>query len=175
MSSNFHHFERTDFQWLILFPIFAVFQIFIHEISHAITAVLKGGNIIDIVIIPHLKNGRFVLPYCKYSAPSSWMIKAAPFIVDTVLIATGLIIIKKIRLRSHKLWLIISLMMIWMPFGEMLINYLMGVFTFFKIISFPAADVSKLFLLIPPWVVHLSFICVIGICGWQISKIFIGK
>ena len=175
MSSNSHRFERTDFQWLILFPVFAVFQIFIHESSHAIVAVLKGGNILDVVIIPHLKDGRFVLPYCKYSGPISWIIKAAPFLVDTALVVTGIIIIKYLQPRSHKLWLIICFMMLWMPFGEMLMNYLMGAFTFFNIISFPAADVSELFLLMQPWIVHLSFIIVIGICGWQISKIFIGK
>lgn len=175
MSSKSHRFEKADFHWLILFPIFAVFQIFIHESSHAITAVLKGGHIIDVVIIPQLKDGQFVLPYCKYIAPRSWMTITAPFIVDTALIATGLIIINNLRIRSHKLWLITCLMMLWMPFGEMLFNYLMGVLTFCNIISFPAADVSKLFLLIPPWIIHLSFICIIGVSGWQISEIFIGR
>lgn len=73
--------------WL---PIAAALPVFflwstVHEMSHAIAVLVRGGEVTEFKPYPHMRDGKLVFGYCQYEGESNVGLHIAPYIVDLII------------------------------------------------------------------------------------------
>jgi hypothetical protein len=148
--------RKTDFLWLLAYPVYQLAGTLRHEAAHALVARLEGARILEFVWWPTLteKYG-FLWGYVLWKGRTGWMTLAAPYIGDLVTCLIFFAVLIRFDLRPR--WLKLNLVVIGLvsPLANSLYNYL-GIFR-------GQNDVGRLVLDLPAPAVHAYFLVTLSL------------
>ena len=148
-------FQKTDWWWLLGYPIYQVVGTMRHEASHALVAWLEGAQIVKIVLLPSWMEGKgFAWGYVRWKGQTDWLAIAAPYFVDLLTFLLFFFICKRLYFRRHWLWVNLVILGMISPLVNSLYNLLRA--------SNPHSDVGRLLDVLPPAAVYSYFILTLG-------------
>ncbi len=96
--------KKSDWVWLLAYPLYQVVGTMRHEVSHGLVAWLEGATITRFVFWPTVDPQRgFRWGYIQFSGPTSVLTLAAPYLAD--LLTFGLVFWLCMRVRFGRRWL----------------------------------------------------------------------
>lgn len=117
-----------------------------HEGSHALAAILLGGDVTRFVFWPQRDLGFVTFGYVYYVGDRSWVVTAAPYIMDLVLFAVGVLLCRRLRNGPHWLWVNVLIFTALSSLLDSMWNY--------RPQEFPRNDVAALLHRLPDAIVH---------------------
>lgn len=141
--------RKTDLLWLLAYPLYQIIGTVRHEGSHALAAVLHGRTLLEFVFWPSLLNGRFVWGYVSYTGSNAWLITAAPYLIDLLTFAIFFVLLWRVRLARHSVWLNLVIIGLLSPLINSAYNYSRQ--------ASPGSDVAELLRVLPDGWVHGYF------------------
>jgi hypothetical protein len=157
--------KKADFLWLLAFPLYLLIGTLRHEASHALVGWLEGATITEFVFWPTTHRGRLLWGYVSFSGSTSWLMTAAPYVVD--LLTFGLFFWLCIRYPFQRRWLWLNAVIIGIisPLVNSTYNYQNA----FR----GAGDIGHLLDVLPPTAVHAYMIGTIALYAiglWLVFK-----
>jgi len=158
--------KRTDIFYVLAIPIYFLIAATRHEFSHGIAAVLLGGYITEIQILPmnHPEMG-LVFAYINVDGLKphwdNWVIYAAPYLCDVVLFLLSFLFCILMNHMPRWLWLNCFIIGILSPLINTANNY-MRVLTKY-IFARQDNDVTILMVYFPAVMVHMLFLGIITV------------
>ncbi|OEK01328.1 hypothetical protein BFP97_07275 [Roseivirga sp. 4D4] len=134
----------------LIIPLLIIWTTARHEGSHALAAYILGADIQELKLLPgiHAELG-FYFGYVIHTGVESWLIDAAPFFIDGMLMLLALAWLS--NKKTHKHFRIILLFGVVSPMADMAYNYQGG---FWR----NGTDVWDLLEALPDLPVHLYFV-----------------
>jgi len=134
-----------------------------HEASHALTAWLGGTQILEMKLLPgiHPEAG-FYFGYVIYGGDTTWLVRAAPYLVDGVLLLCVLVLVT-LDIDWKRYRMPILLFGVISPLVDLAYSYQGGLWR-------PSTDVAGLLVTLPAGVVHFYFLGTIGVSVWLLRK-----
>ena len=148
-----NRFQKKDLWWILAFPVYQVIGTIRHEGSHALGAMFQGVEITKFVFWPSLIDGKFNWGYVMWASNVSWLAVAAPYFCDLLWFLVFFIIILKIKIKHHWIWINLIIIGLISPLIDTLWNY-------FRIIL-GRGDIIKLLNELPDFTIHAYFIITI--------------
>lgn len=142
--------RRTDLWWLLATPLYFVVGTLRHEASHAAAVLLRGGDVTRFVVWPQRDLGHLTFGYVTYSDTHSWVVTAAPYLVDLLVFLVGTWVCRRLLERSHGLWLNVLVLTSFSSLLNSVWNY--------RPRESPRGDVWWLLHLLPDAAVHAWFL-----------------
>ncbi len=92
--------KASDLLWLLAYPVYQIIGTARHELSHALGAVIQGGEVLDMAIVPsYSETSGLRWGWVTVTNVSSWtLVSVAPYGVGLILALCTLLILKKTRL-----------------------------------------------------------------------------
>ncbi len=115
--------KKTDFLWLLAYPLYQIVGTLRHEGSHALAAVLSGGTIREFVVWPSLVGGHLLWGYVNYTGNDVWWISAAPYLIDLLTFTVCFIWLWRVRFTRRAVWLNILIIGLLSPLINSAYNY----------------------------------------------------
>jgi hypothetical protein len=141
--------KKTDLLWLLGYPLYQIVGTVRHEGSHALAAVLHGATLTHFVIWPSFVNGRLLWGYVEYTGSDTWLIIAAPYLIDLLTFTICFVWLWRVRFARHAVWLNLVIIGLLSPLINSAYNYA-GRFS-------SGNDVARLLLMLPVGLVHGYF------------------
>ena len=166
MQSLKTKFRKTDFLWLLAYPLYQIIGTIRHEGSHALAAWLEGGTVTRFVFWPTVDQQRvFRWGYVQFGGPTSWLTLAAPYFAD--LLTFGLFFWLCVRFRFSRRWLWLNFVIIGLisPLANTVFNALGS--------GRPTNDIARLLHSLPPFAVYAYLVLTIALyCAglWVVFK-----
>ena len=143
--------RKRDWFWLLFLPLYLIIGTFRHEFSHALVAQLQGAEIVKFTFWPSIHNdGTFYFGYVMLRGETSWLVDAAPYLLDIITYAIFYPLVFFLPFRKHWIWLNLVIIGVISPIINSLYNYLLG------------SDVEKMLAALPDLLVHGLFILGLG-------------
>jgi hypothetical protein len=144
--------RKTDFLWILAYPIYQLIGTLRHEAGHAIMAMVEGAQIQEFVFWPTLhENNQFFWGYVSWNTQdTTWMTTAGPYLVDLITYTIFFWILMIIPIRWRWLWLNLVIIGLLSPLLNSLYHY-QGAFS-------STNDVALLLQELPVTGVHLYFL-----------------
>ena len=139
-----------------------------HEASHALVAWLEGTGVAEMALLPgvHPEAG-FYFGYVIYDGETSWLARAAPYLVDgALLLVVSLLVTAGTSWRRYRLPIL--LFGVVSPLGDLAYSYQGGLWR-------SSTDVADLLATIPAIAVHAYFLGAIGVAVWLLSRLRAGR
>lgn len=144
--------RKTDFLWLLLWPLYQAIGTLRHEGSHALMALAQGARIQEFVFLPSISEDAGLLwGYVSWEGSTTWLTTAAPYLTDLLTYLVFFVICYCVVRIPRWLWLNLIIVGLISPLVDSLYNYQGG---FWR----PASDVARLLDVLPPLAVHLYFV-----------------
>jgi hypothetical protein len=157
--------KKTDFLWLLAYPVYQIVGTIRHEGSHALAAVLEGARLQQFVFLPSLSSsGRWLWGYVEYQGRVNGWVTAAPYLVDLLTYAVFFGLCYAVLFRRRWVWLNLVIFGLISPLINSAYNYLGG-------LSGPN-DVGQLLAILPNSPVHLYFIGTLSIYLVGLVRVF---
>jgi hypothetical protein len=157
--------KRVDFLWLLAFPFYLLIGTLRHEASHALVGWLEGATITEFVFWPTTHRGRLLWGYVSFSGPTSWLMTAAPYVVDLLTFGLFFWLCMRYPFQRRWLWLnavIIGIISLLVNSAHNYQNALRG-----------TGDIGRLLDVLPPTAVHAFMIGTIALYAiglWLVFK-----
>lgn len=153
--------RKRDWFWLLAFPLYLVVGTFRHEFAHAVVAHAQGAEIIQFVFYPSIqKDGLFYFGYVSWRGATTWVVDAAPYLLDVITYVLCFPCVFCFGFRQHWLWLNLVILGLISPIVNSLYNYLRG------------SDVRNLLEELPDLPVHGFFLLGLGLSFFGLLLIF---
>jgi hypothetical protein len=144
--------RKTDWLWVLLFPLYLILGTFRHEAAHALMARAQGAEIIAFTFWPSFgESGDFYFGYVIWRGSTTWLTLAAPYFQDVLTYLACGIPAYYCRFRRHWVWLNLVIIGLISPLVNSGYNYLFG------------SDVRKLLVALPDLPVHGFFLLGLGL------------
>lgn len=147
--------RRTDLCWLLATPLYFVVGTLRHEASHAAAVLLSGGDVTRFVFWPQRDLGDLTFGYVTSADRHSWIVTAAPYLVDLLVFVVGFWACRRLLHRSHRLWLNILVLTSLSSLLNSMWNY--------RPQESPRGDVWRLLHLLPDAAVHAWFLATLAL------------
>jgi hypothetical protein len=115
--------KKTDLLWLLAYPLYQIIGTLRHEGSHALAAVLNGATIRQFVVLPSIVNGRLLWGYVDYTGDGTWLITAAPYLIDLLTFAVCFAWLMRVHFSRHAVWLNVVIVGLISPLINSAYNY----------------------------------------------------
>ena len=148
--------RRSDFLWLLAYPLYQLVGTLRHEAAHALVARLEGARILEFVWWPTFtEKAGFYWGYVSWKGHTGWPTLAAPYIGDLITYLLFFALLARFTIRPR--WLKLNLVILGLvsPFANSLYNYWGGLFH--------PNDVGKLFQELPTTSVHVYFLVTLSL------------
>ncbi|MBU0732278.1 M50 family metallopeptidase [Patescibacteria group bacterium] len=145
-----NRFQKKDAWWILAYPFYQIIGTIRHEGSHALAAMCESVKIEKFVFWPSFVNGKFNWGYVTWTQEVSWLVIAAPYLCDLAWFAAFFILLKKIKIKHHWIWINLLIIGLLSPLLDMLWNY-------FRLVL-GRGDIFKLLGALPDFSVHIFFI-----------------
>jgi hypothetical protein len=142
--------KKTDLLWLLVYPLYQLVGTARHEGSHALLAWLQGAQLRQFVVLPSWVNGRLLWGYVQYDGQTTWLVTAAPYLIDLATYLICFSICLKRPFRRRWVWLNLVILGLISPLINSAYNYWGGLSS--------RNDVGNLLAELPDPVVHVYFI-----------------
>lgn len=142
--------RRKDLLWVLAYPVYQVLGSFRHEASHAICALMQGGEIREFVPWPAWTPNGFYWGYVRWSGDVGWLATAAPYLCDLITFAVFFFVCTRVSFRRHWVWVNLVAIGLISPLVNSAYNYISGVRG--------AGDVALLLNALPDPAVHACFV-----------------
>lgn len=140
---------RRDLLWLLAIPLYVLIGTLRHELSHAIVALLLGGQIERLVFWPTWSETGFRWGYVVWYGRVALVVTVAPYLCDLAMFALFFVICKRIRFRRHWVWVNLVIIGLISPLLNSAYNYVRGLMG--------SGDVARLLGELPDPAVHAYF------------------
>jgi hypothetical protein len=98
--------KKTDWWWLLGFPVYLILGTARHEGAHALAAWLQGADIVEFVVIPGVRDGGLYFGYVQWSGGNpNWLTTAAPYFLDLLTFGIFFAVCYFGAFRRRWLWL----------------------------------------------------------------------
>ncbi|MFC1702990.1 hypothetical protein ACFLZO_00820 [Patescibacteria group bacterium] len=144
-----HVFHRHDLIWVLAFPVYQIIGTIRHEASHALVVLAEGGTVLKFVFWPTWHE-RFYWGYVQWSGSASWLVSAAPYLIDLLTFAVFYLICTKVAMRRHWVWVNVYMIGLISPLVNSGYRYISN---FFR-----TGDLTSVMTSVPPRIVHAYFI-----------------
>ena len=115
--------RKTDFVWIIAFPIYQIIGTLRHEGGHAIAALLSGVSVTEFVFWPSITKYGFYWGYVRVAGPTGWAFLAAPYFIDLLTFALFFSICTWALIQRKWIWLNLVIIGLISPFVNSFYNY----------------------------------------------------
>lgn len=149
----------------LLFALVAVVTTARHEGSHALVASLQGSTIEEVRLLPGYDPGLgFYFGYVRHEGDTTWLVDAAPFLVDVLWLGLGALALRFVAGRGWLRFLVVLFGLV-SPVIDLAYNYQGGLWR-------SGTDVADLFVAMPRGIVHAFFLGAIaaGIRGIALTR-----
>lgn len=97
---------KSDWLWLLAYPLYQTVGTLRHEASHALVAWLEGATIVSFVFWPtRTPSGRFLWGYVRWTGSVGWLATAAPYLFDLLTFGLFFWLCTRVHVRHRGLWL----------------------------------------------------------------------
>jgi hypothetical protein len=96
--------RRTDLYWLLALPVYQVVGTARHEAAHAMVAAAEGARITRFVVLPSVRDHRFLWGYVTWQGRTDVLAVAAPYLADLLTFAVCFAVCTRLPFRRHWVW-----------------------------------------------------------------------
>lgn len=97
--------RKTDWLWVLAYPIYQVIGTIRHESGHALAAWIQGAKITKFVFLPGIRNGQLYFGYVNWEGATNWVTTAAPYFLDLVTFLIFFTITFRGKFKRYWLWI----------------------------------------------------------------------
>ena len=145
-----HKLQRRDAWWLLAYPAYQIIGTLRHEGSHALAVLLEGGRVVKFVFWPTWEK-KFYFGYVQWSGRGlDWKVSFAPYFVDLLTFAVFYLLLTRVRIKRHWLWVNLVIVGLVSPLVNSLYRYGSS---FFR-----DGDMTSVYAALPDGAVHAYFI-----------------
>jgi Peptidase M50B-like len=140
-----------DLLWVLAYPVYQTIGTIRHEGSHALAGWIEGADIKKFVPYPQHDLGRFTWGYTLWTGHTTWFTDAAPYLCDLLWFAGFFVLITRVPIRNHPLWLNLVVFGLISPLVNSGSQWIAGFVS-------PESDVGKLRDSLPDALVQVYFV-----------------
>ncbi len=148
--------KKTDWWWLLAYPIYQTIGTIRHELGHALVGLLQGQQITEFVFFPGFRDGYLYFGYVRLTGTTTWQIAAGPYFLDVLTFVVFFAVCMWLPFKRHWLWLNLVIFGVLSPLLNSGYQYL-------KVGLNMYGDVKFLLEQLPPPAIHAFFIVTLGL------------